>query len=83
MSRNPSGWLVDQSTWKNGLTQIAPYSSYAGDKQKAGWLLDENIAFVYRSSRRTTATPALISSSILASPLCSKIGSAIPSSRSR
>lgn len=43
------GWLVDQSTWKSGLTQIASYDDYAADKQSAGWLLNENVAYLYRS----------------------------------
>ncbi len=44
-----SGWLADQSTWKSGLTQIASYDSYPGNKQTAGWLLDENLADMYRA----------------------------------
>jgi dienelactone hydrolase len=43
------GWLVDQSTWKSGLTQIASYDDYAGNKQSAGWLLNENVAYLYRA----------------------------------
>ncbi len=44
-----SGWLTDQSTWKSGLTQIAAYEDYPGIKQNAGWLLNENVAFIYRA----------------------------------
>lgn len=44
-----SGWLADQSTWKSGLTQVAAYDDYPGAKQAAGWLLNENIASVYRA----------------------------------
>jgi dienelactone hydrolase len=44
-----SGWLADQTTWKSGLTQIAPYSQYPGNKQSAGWLLNDNVAFAYRA----------------------------------
>jgi predicted esterase len=46
------GWLADQSTWKSGLTQIASYDDYPGGvrgKQRAGWLLNENVAFLYRA----------------------------------
>lgn len=43
------GWLADQSTWKSGPTKIADYADYTGDKRKAGWLLNENIAAVYRA----------------------------------
>jgi hypothetical protein len=47
---NPtSGWLTDQHTWKSGLTQISSYGDYAGNKQTAGWLFDENIAYEYRA----------------------------------
>ena len=44
-----SGWLADQSTWKSGLTQVAAYDDYPGARQAAGWLLNENVASVYRA----------------------------------
>jgi hypothetical protein len=44
-----NGWLADQSTWTSGLTKVWSYSDYPGDKQQAGWLLNENMAFVYRA----------------------------------
>jgi len=31
------------------LTKVASYNQYSGNKQTAGWLLDENIAFLYRA----------------------------------
>lgn len=43
------GWLVDQSTWKSGLAHIASYDDYTGNKQTAGWLLNENVAYLYRA----------------------------------
>lgn len=43
------GWLVDQSTWMDGLTDIASYSDFTGDKSTAGWLLNENMAQLYRA----------------------------------
>ena len=43
------GWLADQSTWKSGLTQIASYNQYPGNKQTAGWLLNDNVAYLYRA----------------------------------
>jgi hypothetical protein len=47
---NPtSGWLADQSTWKSGLTKINSYNDYPGNKQTAGWLLDDNVAYEYRA----------------------------------
>lgn len=44
-----SGWLVDPGTWTTGLTLINSYEKYAGDKKKAGWVLNEDMAYVYRS----------------------------------
>jgi hypothetical protein len=47
---NPtSGWLTDQSTWKSGLTKINSSSDYPGNKQTAGWLLNDNVAYEYRA----------------------------------
>jgi hypothetical protein len=43
------GWLANQATWKSGLTQIAAYDEYLGNKQTAGWLLNENVAYLYRA----------------------------------
>ena len=44
-----SGWLADQSTWHTSATQVSPYGQYPGDKQTAGWLLDDNVAYLYRA----------------------------------
>ena len=44
-----SGWLVDQDSWDNGLTYVASYDEYKGDKGKAGWILNKDMAYVYRS----------------------------------
>jgi dienelactone hydrolase len=47
---NPTnGWLADQSTWHTSATQVSPYGQYPGNKQTAGWLLDDNIAYAYRA----------------------------------
>ena len=43
------GWLTNQSTWKSGLTEIADYDDYSAGKLSAGWLLNENVAFIYRA----------------------------------
>jgi hypothetical protein len=43
------GWLADQTTWKTGLTTIAPYAEYPANKLQAGWLLNESVAAAYRS----------------------------------
>lgn len=43
------GWLADQSTWRSGLTKVYPYDDYPGNTSTAGWLLNENVAFIYRA----------------------------------
>ncbi len=43
-----SGWLVDLSSWASGITYIAPYDEYKGDKTKAGWVPNRDIAYLYR-----------------------------------
>ena len=43
------GWLADQSTWTSGLVNVASYADYVGDKSTAGWLLNENMAQLYRA----------------------------------
>jgi poly(3-hydroxybutyrate) depolymerase len=44
-----SGWLADPLTWKSGMTKIWPYDQYPNNKQTASWLLNENMAVVYRA----------------------------------
>ncbi len=44
-----SGWLVDQDSWDSGLTNVDSYENYEGDKEKAGWVLNKDMAYVYRS----------------------------------
>jgi len=44
-----SGWLVEQDNWNSGITYIDAYSDYKGDKASAGWVLNKDMAFVYRS----------------------------------
>lgn len=44
-----SGWVADNSTWKSGLTSIAPEEEFKGDVKKSSWLLDKDIAFIYRA----------------------------------
>jgi dienelactone hydrolase len=43
------GWLADQSTWMSGLVKTASYADYVGDKSTAGWLLNEDMAQLYRA----------------------------------
>jgi hypothetical protein len=47
--RREDGWLVDLSSWKSGITHIAPFAEYKGDPKAAGWLPTADIAYLYRS----------------------------------
>jgi hypothetical protein len=44
-----SGWVADNTTWKGGLTAITPAKNFKGDISKSSWLLNEDIAFIYRA----------------------------------
>ena len=44
-----SGWLADNASWTSGLTRIAAYGDYQGDKSAASWLPDQDLAFIYRA----------------------------------
>jgi hypothetical protein len=41
-------WLADNSTWKDGITKIFPAVGFKGDATRLSWLLDEDVAYVYR-----------------------------------
>jgi dienelactone hydrolase len=43
------GWLAEQSTWMSGLVTTSSYAEYVGDKSTAGWLLNGNMAQLYRA----------------------------------
>jgi hypothetical protein len=43
------GWLVDMDSWESGFTYVDDYANYRGDKQLAGWVLNKDMAYVYRS----------------------------------
>jgi hypothetical protein len=43
------GWLVDQTTWNENLTTIAPYDEYEGDPAVAGWVPSRGVAYLYRA----------------------------------
>ncbi|MEX2307388.1 MAG: hypothetical protein WD738_07335 [Pirellulales bacterium] len=68
------GWLADQSTWMSGLVKIASYAEYVGDKSAAGWLLNENMAQLYRAfatydkpvSIQSPSSPVLLGESLSA-----------------
>ena len=47
--KEETGWLVDQDSWDSGLTYVDSYDQYKGDKQKAGWVINKDMAYVYRS----------------------------------
>jgi hypothetical protein len=44
-----AGWVADNTTWKSGLTTIAPIKQFKGDITKSSWLLNKDIAFIYRA----------------------------------
>lgn len=44
-----TGWVADNTTWKSGLTTITPAREFKGDVAKSSWLLNDDIAFVYRA----------------------------------
>jgi hypothetical protein len=44
-----SGWMSDNTTWKSGLTAISPAKRFKGDVARSSWLLNEDIAFIYRA----------------------------------
>lgn len=44
-----SGWVADNTSWKSGLTVIAPAKDFKGELGRTSWLLNEDIAFIYRA----------------------------------
>jgi hypothetical protein len=44
-----SGWVADNSTWKSGLTAVLPAKEFKGGIAKSSWLLNEDLAFIYRA----------------------------------
>ena len=44
-----SGWIADNTTWKSALTKIYPASEFTGDLGHSSWLLNEDLAFIYRA----------------------------------
>ena len=41
-------WLADNSTWRDGIARIFPAAGFKGDVTKMSWLLDEDVAYIYR-----------------------------------
>jgi hypothetical protein len=44
-----SGWVADNTTWKSGLPAVAPAKNFKGKVAKSSWLLNDDIAFIYRA----------------------------------
>jgi predicted esterase len=44
-----SGWVADNTTWKSSLTSITPAKEFQGTIARSTWLLNEDIAFIYRA----------------------------------
>jgi hypothetical protein len=44
-----SGWVADNTTWNSGLTTITSAKEFKGTIAKSSWLLNEDIAFIYRA----------------------------------
>jgi hypothetical protein len=47
--KEESGWLADLDSWENGFTYVDSYEDYKKDKKKAGWVLNKDMAYIYRS----------------------------------
>lgn len=42
------GWLVDLNSWNTGFTYVDSYENYKGDRETAGWVLNKDMAYIYR-----------------------------------
>src|SRR5262249_34757816 len=52
-----SGWVADYTTFASGLISIAPAASYTGDITKTSWLMDKDLAYIYRAFATYDYTP--------------------------
>lgn len=43
------GWLTDLDSWDEGLVYVDSWKDYQGDRSVAGWLLNKDMAFIYRA----------------------------------
>ncbi len=43
------GWLADLDSWDEGLVYVDSWSEYQDNKATAGWLLNKDMAFIYRA----------------------------------
>jgi hypothetical protein len=41
-------WYANNATWKDGITRIFPAAGFKGDATHLSWLLDRDVAYVYR-----------------------------------
>jgi hypothetical protein len=71
-----SGWIADNTTWKSGLTAITPAGDFKGDLARSSWLLNEDLAFIYRAYA-TYDRPLTIASPRSASHLVWDAGSSV------
>jgi hypothetical protein len=53
------GWLADNGTWRDGIAKIFPGAGFTGDATHLSWLLDRDVAYVYRGTA-TYANPLLL-----------------------
>lgn len=44
-----SGWIADNSTWKSSMTVVVPAKEFKGGIAKSSWLLNEDLALIYRA----------------------------------
>ena len=67
-----SGWVADNTTWKSGLTSIAPATQFTGDVGESSWLPSEDLAFIYRAyatyDKPLTITTPLTSAQLVWDP---------------
>lgn len=47
--KEENGWLLDLESWDSGLTYIDSFKKYKKDKKTAGWVLNKELAFIYRT----------------------------------
>lgn len=60
------GWLGDVTTWKTGVSSAVRYSEFTGDRDRAVWLYDSDMAALWRaftSSAADGTTPITITAS--------------------
>jgi hypothetical protein len=44
-----SGWVAENTTWQSGMTAITPARDFKGKVATSSWLLNKDIAFIYRA----------------------------------